>query len=418
VKDNQEANELRKQGAIDSAIPIYKEQWEKSHDKFAAAGLLYCYRKKKDFSKAFPLADEVYSKFPDFDWCRNEYIWTLIQGKLYSFPDDGETNELLEIVNKILEANPDEIALKVTVFKLLKNAKKHKIWVLLNEWISKIDPEILSGYTDESTGWTDKELWYYYKVNGLLFLQKEDEAISIIDNEFENFFKQRKFFLRLKAKALLNLNKIDEAESVYKILTSASKVDWWLYHEYGKLLLEKNNIEYAFLNLLKAALSPPMKLELKVSLFSDIGDLLIKKEQKENALIHYQLARVIREEQGWGLNDLIIKIEDIHGEDDKTDNKISLFEKCKTIWQSQLNTALSQNKIKTKNLNGELVSLKEEKPFCFIKTKNGQSYFCSKDDLPTGALNRQKVQFDLKPSFDKKKNKKTFRAINIKMVNE
>jgi len=137
VKDNQEANELRKKGNIDSAIPLYKEQWENSQDKFAAAGLLYCYRKKKDFNKAFPLADEVYTKFPDFDWCRNEYIWTLIQGKLYTFPEDGGTNELLEIVNKILEANPDEIALKITIFKLLKNAKKHKNWVLLNEWITK-----------------------------------------------------------------------------------------------------------------------------------------------------------------------------------------------------------------------------------------------------------------------------------------
>ncbi len=126
IDNKYRANELRKSGDLKAALPLYKELWENTQDKFAAAGLIFCYRKQRQFDEALEIAEDAYSKFPDFDWCRNEYIWTLIQGKLFPFTEDDNLSDILETVDKILAAKPDEIAFKVTILKLLSTQRSAK----------------------------------------------------------------------------------------------------------------------------------------------------------------------------------------------------------------------------------------------------------------------------------------------------
>ncbi|MFN8275004.1 MAG: tetratricopeptide repeat protein [Flavobacteriaceae bacterium] len=418
MEDSAKANELRKSGDIDSALPMYRALWEASQDKFAAAGLLYCLRKKKMFDEALALAEEVYSKFPEFDWSKNEYIWILIQGKLYTFPQNGLLIDMVALVNKVLKLNPDEIAYKITVFKLLKTAKYHGDWNLLNEWITKLSPDILTGYTDEETGWTDKVLWYYYRVNGLIYSHNENEAVRVIDENCGKFYKQKKYFERLKAKALISLEKFEDALEVYKILVTG-RSDWWLLHEYGGLLVKQKKVDEGFSYLIKAAIAPPMKPELKVTLFADIGSLLVQYKQPEQAIQHFKLAKAVREEQGWGLSDLNEKITSLGGNViDQTDIRI-LIRNCQEIWNGFLtNDELSslRNNKSTKGQTGHVTSLVKGRPFCFIKTQDNQSYFCSTADLPSKTQVNEIVKFDVKPSFDKKKNIETLKAINIRRV--
>lgn len=411
------ANELRKNGNYESALVLYEELWKNSNDKFDAAGLLFCYRKLKLFDKAIPFSEEVIAKFPDFNWCKNEFIWTQIQGKLYTFPDEGDLSEIINIVNRILEVKPDEIAYKITILKLLKCAKKHGDWNTLNEWITKIDPKILDGYTDESTGWTDKELWYYYRVHGLIDISKEEEAIKIIDDNRDEFFKQAKYFDRLKAKAFISLKLFDKSEELYKTLVSKYQ-DWWLLHEYGSVLLSLKKDDEALTYCTKAALQPPMKLELKITLLSDIANLLIKFDKKEHAMLHLLLIKIIREENAWSIGDLNERISSLNVNISTNNDVKSLLKECKIIWQeySGNNSLSSANSLKAKNLRGKIINLTDEKPFCFIKTNDNQSFFCSKNDLPGSICNEQLVSFDIKPSFDKKKNKQTFKAINISII--
>jgi tetratricopeptide (TPR) repeat protein len=417
MADSAKANELRKSGDIDSALPMYRELWESSKDKFAASGLLFCLRKKKMFSEALPLAEEAYSKFPGFEWCKNEYIWTLIQGKLYTFPDDGQLEELVGIVSKIIELKPDEIAYKIIVFKLLKSAKKHGNWNLLNEWITKISPDILTGYTDEESGWTDKVLWYYYRVNGLIYSHNEEEAIKIVDERSGEFYKQKKYFDRLKAKAFISQEKIENAIEVYKTLVTG-RPDWWLLHEYGDLLLKQGKIEDGFSYLIRAAVAPPMKPELKVTLFSDIGTVLVQMKNPEQAIPHFQLAKAVREEQDWGIGDLNEKITNLGSEINNKADIRTLIRMCQNIWQRYLpkDSSVTDTNRKTKGLVGKVTGLIDGRPFCFIKTQDNQSYFCSTSDLPKGAINNQSVRFEVKPSFDKKKNKETLKAVNVRQI--
>ena len=205
---SERANELRKKGDFVAAIPLYEELYRDNPDKYNISGLINCYRKTGRFKDATPLADEIIEKYPDFKWGRNEYAWTLIQDQLNSFPETGSLDDLIAIVNNILKANPDTIAHNYTIFKLLKFAKNIKDWSVLNEWIVLIDPETLER---ENEGWSQIERWYYYRVEALINLKNEEQAISIIAENSDKITRKGLYFERLKAKAYMRLDDYEKA---------------------------------------------------------------------------------------------------------------------------------------------------------------------------------------------------------------
>lgn len=124
----QKANELRKAGNHKEALLIYRNLWKETGDKFDGAGLLHCLRKLELFDEAIVLADELIVKYPGFDWCRNEVIWTYIRGILDKFNEEEPLERVVEIAKRIMSLNPDGLAAKMIVFKVLKSAKPSNHW--------------------------------------------------------------------------------------------------------------------------------------------------------------------------------------------------------------------------------------------------------------------------------------------------
>ena len=270
------ANQLRKAKNFGEALPLYRDLWKETGDKFDGAGLLHCLRKLELFGEALVFADELIDKYPDFDWCRNEVIWTYIQGIFDKFDQEGPLEKVVEIAKRIMSLSPDGLAAKMIVFKVLKSAKSSNHWETVNEWVVKIAPDSLSAkaMTDDSgrERWSDQALWYNYRINGLVETGDTKEAISAVDGILERFPRQRKFFLRLKALANYLLGNLPESEDIYQNLCSGYKPDWWMLHEYAKVVRDTGRREDA-LKLMYQAASGHSKLESMVSLFSDIGML-------------------------------------------------------------------------------------------------------------------------------------------------
>ena len=59
TEQKQKANGLRKAGDFEEALPLYRDLWEKTADKFDGAGLLHCLRKLELFEEALIFADEL-----------------------------------------------------------------------------------------------------------------------------------------------------------------------------------------------------------------------------------------------------------------------------------------------------------------------------------------------------------------------
>lgn len=77
----------------------------------------------------------------------------------------------------------------------------------------------------------------------------------------------------------------------------------------------------------------------------------------------------------------------------------------------------SQSRKPIKGMRGKILLGNPERPFCFIQGDNRESFFCFKSDLPKGVNDKETVSFNAIPSFDKKKNKESWRAADISKIN-
>jgi tetratricopeptide (TPR) repeat protein len=427
AEQKQKANQLRKAGEFEDSLQLYRSLWEGEGDKFDGAGLLHCLRKLGLFDEAVVFANELIDKYPDFDWCRREVIWTLISGQLNKLEETEPFEKVLQTAQKIMDLKPDDLAKKKVVFKILKSAKSSNHWKIVNEWVVNIDPASLSTepMTDSSgrEGWCDQSLWYNYRINGLIQQGDPKEAIVLVDEILEHFPKQRKFFLRLKALANHSLGNFPESEKIYQDLCSRYKPDWWLLHEYAKVVRDIGRKEDA-LKLMYRAASSNQKLESMVALFVDIGMLCKTLELYDDAKAHLILCKYIRNEKGWSvpesITDTINELDKIIGNKDKPSSLKEALSLCRTTWNHLLDKdnfkelSIKRQKIK-KGLVGKVSFGQQDRPYCFINSEGTQSFFCHKSDLPPDTKDGNEVVFDAIPSFDKKKNKESWKASNVQV---
>lgn len=418
------ASELRKQKNFEEALVFYKDLWGSEGDNYDAWGLLHCLRKLKRFDEALANVDSVRKKYPKDEWCAIEIGWILIQGVFLKLDDNTPLSTIISEANNILNLNPGDLAKRFVAFRVLKFIKKNTRWDLADHWLSLIDPTSLDEKPISESfgprGWSYKVLWYNYKLKTLLETGKFDEVLILSDEIVAKFPAQNKYILRFKALALHKLGKDDQSLDVYSKLTNGFRGDWWLLYEYALVLKSKN--KEAALTMMYRATNGNPKLELMVTAFIGIGDLLKELERNDDALAHFLLSKFIRLENDWKItSELESAIETLIQKStikDKVSNKSDALRYCKELWKKKLESDGEDKKekgpVKTK-LSG-VVSLGDpSKSFCFINVSKNESYFCLKKDMPTSVRNGDRVVFDVIPSFDAKKGKESLRAKSVRL---
>jgi len=417
------AKELRQAKKYPEALEIYRSLWILSKDVFDGAGLLHCLRKMDLYEEAIKLAEELELQCNSLDWCRNEVIWVYTSGILRKLNDEANLSQVLPIASKIMALRPDGLAAKLVVFKVLKTAKKENNWNIINEWVMKLDPTSLSvePIKDEKDrdGWCDQSCWYNYRIHGLIEVNQYHQAITLVDEIANKYSREKKYFLRLKAVAFHKSKKYDESEKIYEDLCRHPKADWWLVQEYASVLMDLGKNELALSSYCKAA-QMANKPEMMVKMVADIGFLFQKLSKDQEALLHLITAKFIRLDNGWKLpQELETAINDLNHDNVTsqfpTDSK-SALRQCRELWQKETGKINDQSAKPKRQLNGIVLLGNSEKPFCFIQVANAESVFCYKNNLPPGIQDKMRVVFDAIPSYDKKKNRETYRAMNIKLL--
>lgn len=419
-----EANKLRQEKKYDEALPLYEELWNKTGDQYDGAGLLSCLRKLKQYDEAIPLADEIVNKFSDFQWAKNEAIWTYIEGRLNKLEDDTPVDKIIEIASAIMRFKPEGVAAKMVVFRVLKAAKTAGQWMTVDEWTDKLKPEVLSivPMADEEgrEGWSDQSLWYNYKARALIETEKSEEVLQFIDEVINKFPRQKKFFIRLKALSHYKLGNLNDAQEIYKDLCDGRRPDWWLLHEYAKVLNDRGEKEEAFKVMCQAAVSHK-KLEAMVTLFKEMGLLCKETGRMKEARAHFLLSSLIRAEQGWSIpesiSNAITELNSVLTNEKAPSSVREAINMSQETWNDILGVradraATHQRKPK-RGLTGKLLLGRPDVPFCFIRGHDNVSYFCQKSDLPVGIVDGEVVSFTALPSFDKKKNTESWKAVDI-----
>ena len=411
------ANSLRKDHKYEEALEYYKQSWEILKDAYTGAGLLHCFRKLENFEQANSFAKSLINLFPTIDWVKNEVAWTLVSGPFKQVNSFNDALIVAEIVEKITS---NFIILKQVAFKLSKLANNQENYEIVIDWLKKVNPIDLSKDFIKGTKWSDKSQWNYNYYKTLLNIGRYEEIISNIDESINEFPKIKEFFLNLKAKSFKESEKYEESVKIYEELLKY-KNDWWFYKDYADLLLKMNLKDTALKMLYRAAILNKSK-KIMVKNYQRIGDLCIELGKDKEALYHFILSKLIREKEGWTVS------EDITSSIQKFSNSYSdiyeinsintIFSLCQKLWETVVDTQTNNQKmvkLKTKLFKGVLSLGRKNQPFSFINTGR-VSIICNKSILPSNIKDNDQVRCEAMPSYDKKKQKESWKAIKVEKI--
>jgi tetratricopeptide (TPR) repeat protein len=423
------ATEFRKKGEFGKALPLYQELSQDDSDSYSAAGLLRCLRALRLFDQALPLCIPTNPKHLTLDWYRNEVIWTLIQGKLRELDESAPVDEVVSAAEQILALEPKGTVAKwAIVRRVLKVAKLRNRWDIVSKWIERVNPDELSTTPMKDDrgrdGWSEQSIWHNYRIRSEIEIGDRQQAIVGAQRAIGLFPQQAKFFKRLEALGNFRLGRLVEAELLYSKLIGG-RSDWWILNEHARVLRDLGKLQEALGLMCKAALSNK-KLELLVTLFSEIGFLCHKIELKQDARNHLVLCKHVREEQGWSIPQAVSfviaeldrELSDIAGPRDLN----SALAESEKFWrrtvgdQNDSREPFLKGREVKKMLKGKLKMGPSERPYCFLLSDTRGSYFCRKTDLPEGVTDGAMLQFDAMPPFDKKKNQESWKALNVRTM--
>lgn len=424
------ANDLRKKREFEKALPLYRELSKDDSDSYSAAGLLRCLRELRLFDQALPLCIPTNRKHLALDWYRNEVIWTLIQGKLQEFDESAPLDEIVNAAELILALEPKGTVAKWSILRrVLKAAKLRNRWDIVSKWLVRVNPDELSTkpMKDERgrDGWCEQAVWHNFRIRSEIEVGDKQQAIVAARRAIGLFPQQANFFKRLEALGNFRLGRLVEAELLYGKLSSGGRSDWWILNEHAHVLRDLGKHQEGLALMCKAALSNK-KLELLVALFSDIGFLCHKIELKQDARNHLLLCKYIRAEQGWSIPQTVTSAiaeldKELSGLAAPVDLN-GLLAECQKFWRRTVRAQhdAREPSLKTREvkrmLKGKLKMGPPERPYCFIFSDTRESFFCRKSDLPESVTDGVVLQFDAMPSFDKKKNEESWKAINVRTM--
>lgn len=426
---NNNPHTLRKEGKFKEAIPLYEKGWTENKDKFYGAGLIHCFRKENNYIEALRIAMQlkpIVAAQSDFTWGKIEIIWALIKGKLDKLPEDSSLESLLSVANEIMSLNPEDIAAKMVVFGVMKKGKESRRWDIVSAWADKLDPAKLSTtpitLDNDREGWSDQARWYNFKGKALIKLNMPADVLLLLNKVINKFPKQKKTLLHLKALAFHNLGQLSEAKQCYKDLCAVRNPDWWLVQGYAKLLIDEGNKQQALKLMCQAALSKG-KLEAKVALFHEIGLLLKDLGMHDAARAHLSLSALIRQNTGWPVPQIISntlkELNIIIGDESAPKNVKEALSLCGEKWEELSGNSQEHKKPTRKprrGLHGRISLGPQHRKFCFIIDDKKEFFFCIKSDLPEGATDGAKVNFNALPTIDRSKNRESWKSVDISLL--
>ncbi len=305
---------------------------------------------------------------------------------------------------------------------VLKSEKQRPApnWKLINDFCDEFDPNNLSlecrtikverkGKKKDMELSSDKESWFAYKTKALLKLGDWTECFELSKKALASFevfhYSNDIWFARRIALAKKNLGNSSEAISELKTILSTKK-EWFIQKELAELFFEANDIENAFEYAMQA-ITNFGPLEFKIDLLFLIGNILSLKNENEFAFKHYSLSKLIRQSEGWKINqELYEKLQAFDNPETPLDDIHKLKSELKNYW-SNFKTN-NDNPGASGTMEGVIFKIlndNERGKDGFLKCKNAEHYFSVSANFhltPRVEMNT-KVLFQLLPSSAGKK---------------
>lgn len=266
---------------------------------------------------------------------------------------------------------------------------------------------------------SDRETFYVGRTRALLETDRHQEAIDQAQEGLQEF--PRSFFLaRYDALAHAAIGNIDHAAEKMRELQRHPRCDWYATAELANLEHQLGNNEEAYRLMCCALNSTRQSAEYKVGYFVTLACIALALGKTLVAAAHLKLARVIRARKQWSFPSELLQAEkllhEVSAQHDGSDfpipdNENELVRLCRKQW-------LEGSSNMQERIQGVILSPRNPGDgFTFIKPSHGgEKIFVHARNLPRNYYEGMTVDFAIKPSFDKKRNRESVEAVDVRPV--
>lgn len=425
------ADQLRKDKSFSEASRLYKEIFHEEKSSYIVRWLINCLRKSGEIDEAKTITEWALKKYPDDTYLRSEASWVYYDGVFKPTSGQDDFNAMVDAAEKTIAIDPENaLLIKLISLQIIKQGKKvnNPNWIVIAKFAEMVDSSTLSEEkTKSSEGkkiMSEKEGWFinasrsYYETNQ--FKKAVTTAKQGLEVFPKNFFLQRTIALSTSA-----LGDSQKAVEIMRSIVTHPRSDWYVYGELAKMELDVKNYPEAHKWVCKT-LNTPQEDKFKVKNFELIAEVLFHLQKPQEAMAFLAFARSIREELGWQIPPTLLALENLFkSEIPDYENLIQnipsdpkkLTTICRSYWVDE-NKATNTSPNTSERHRGKVTSFNPERNYAFIEPDDGSnSIIVYSNDLPENcAFSGAKVEYSRIPSFDKKKNRESFKAVNLRKL--
>lgn len=418
------AETLRKNKSYLEASQQFAQLWQQNPSQFIGWRYAFCLRKVGRLEEAEIIAREALAKFPEDKFTKSELGWTLYEKELKPAKEESDLGRIIYVANQILKLNSDGMVLTKVAMAVMKVAKGRKNWRVLLEWADRLNPEALDDQPmlfNGKRGMSDREIWYVNYANALLQLERFDEARQFAQDGLASI-PNEVFLRRTAALALASSGDLAGGIAEMRSLLTHPRADWYMKAELAELEYLFGNHTEAYRLICDSISSTYQPAEYKLEYFVTLAKVALILGKLDVAAEHITLARAIRSDQGWKIPPEIVQVEkDILaalGAENRDwpglpkDPK-QLESVCRKHWQEGATEG-------TEFYQGVIKPYPEGRHFAYIRRDDGgEDVYIVVRDLPRNCSQPgTRVEFSLKTSYDKKKDRESVQATNIRCIRE
>jgi tetratricopeptide (TPR) repeat protein/cold shock CspA family protein len=419
------ADELRKAGQFDQAAAEYASVWPNG-DRWTGYWYAYCLRKAGRHQQAYAVAKEVYAFDPQFKAGQSICAWTLYD--VYIRSAESPDPQVLKAAQGIVRLTAGENAyaptspLAMSVLRVAKlwAAKPHDLNAL--QWLDKLDPALLPieprrGGVDERGQPRElasfREAYYSIRSRSLAHLGRWEECLQAAEKGLTDcgqlHYGNDVWFARRVALAKQKLGRPQEALAELQRLL-VRKPSGFMHTNVAAAAWETRDADTTFKHCLLALLAPD-DIGFKLDAVRLMAEVLWQRGEATHARTHLSLCLGVRESREWKASEDIMKLAsawDVSGPRRDPDDVLRELRPLWKQWGEDLNPRQT----------GVIQQVFSHGGAGFIRPANSGNdlYFHAREWREHGSKPKvgTHVSFVTRPSFDRKQNRQTTAACDIR----